>query len=169
MSEINGMGLLGPIMADEDSSKVEKTEQLNSNDFDNWVGVVKTEIPQCAIDVIEEAKEQEYSLFKAMSVNDKSKEFRDWIESATNQELFARAWIVGYEETYYLVKMKNLNAVFCYLAYHTHDKYWSLASNGTDEVTVFHTRKELENAGFGEVFTSSLFEVFERKERELIC
>lgn len=109
MSEINGMGLLGPIMADEDSSKVEKTEQLNSNDFDNWVGVVKPEIPQCAIDVIEEAKEQEYSLFKAMSVNDKSKEFRDWIESATNQELFARAWNDGciVKESKYVVTDGN--------------------------------------------------------------
>ena len=30
MSEMNGMGLLGPIMADEDSSSVEKTEQSES-------------------------------------------------------------------------------------------------------------------------------------------
>lgn len=156
---MRGIGIQNLIMTDKGVTKAEKSERLNLNDYDNWVGVVKPEIPQCAIDVIEEAKKQGYSLFKAMNINDKSEEFRDWIESAENQESFACAWIVGYEETYYLVKMKNLNATFCYLAYHIHDKYWSLASNGTDEVAVFHTRKELDAAGFGEVFTSSLFEV----------
>ena len=156
---MRGIGIQSPIMTDKDVTKAEKSERLNLNDCDNWVGVVKPEIPQCAIDVIEEAKKQGYSLFKAMNINDKSEEFCNWIESAENQESFACAWIVGYEETYYLVKMKNLNAVFCYLAYHIHDKYWSLASNGTDEVAIFHTRKELDAAGFSEVFTSSLFEV----------
>lgn len=121
------------------------------------------EIPQCAIDVIENSKEQGISLIEAMNILGKTMEFCHWIDLPTNQELFARAWLDGYEETRYLVKMKNLNAVFCYLAYHIHDKYWSLASNGTDEVAVLHTRKELEKAGFGEVFTSSLFEVEEVK------
>lgn len=165
-------GVFGQIMADEDILKAGKTEQLNPNDFDDWVGVVKPKIPQCAIDVLKKSKEQGHTLLRAMNLNYKveefykNKEFRNWIGLPANQESFALAWIVGYEETEetrYLVKMKNLNAVFCCLAYHIHDKYWSLASNGTDEVAVLHTRKELEEAGFGEVFTSSLFEVEEVK------
>ena len=163
---MNGMGLLGPIMADEDSSKVEKTEQLNPNDFDNWVGVVKPEIPQCAIDVIEEAKEQEYSLFKAMSVNDKSKEFCDWIESATNQELFARAWIEGYKlkkGKRYQVRLKGLDKDLEYLNF-KHGHVWVFSDNiENEEYRTKHTRKELEEAGFGEVFNSPLFEVEEVK------
>ena len=127
----------------------------------------KVEIPQCAIDVIENAKEEGHSLSKAMDIMGKTKDFCDWIDLPTNQELFARAWLDGYEETRYLVKMKNLNAVFCYLAYDKRNKYWSLASNGTDQVDILHTRKELEEAGFGEVFTSSLFEVLDFKKGEL--
>lgn len=156
---MRGIGIQRPIIANGKYSKMGSEEQQK-----NLEAVV---LPQCAIDVIKKAKEQEHSLFKAMNINNKSDEFRHWIESPTNQELFARGWLDGYEETRYLVKMKNLNAVFCYLAYHIHDKYWSLASNGTDEVAVLHTRKELEDAGFGEVFTSSLFEVFDFKKGEL--
>ena len=153
MSEMNGMGLLGPIMADEDSSSVEKTEQSES------VVNKKVEIPQCAIIVIENAKEQGHSLSKAMDIIGKTKTFCDWIGLPENQELFARAWLDGYEEARYLVKMKNLNAIFCYLAYDKNNKYWSLASHGTDQIAILHTREQLERAGFGEVFTSSLFEV----------
>ena len=157
IGEKTGVKALGPIMRDKDHSGAENLKQAEG------VASTKIEIPQCAIDVIESAKEQGYSLSKAMDIMGKTMEFCHWIDLPTNQELFARAWLDGYEEARYLVKMKNLNAVFCYLAYHIHDKYWSLASNGTDQVAVLHTRKELEKAGFGEVFTSSLFEVEEVK------
>lgn len=156
MSEMNSMGLLGPIMADEkvkDSSKAGNVEQSES------VMNKKVEIPQCAIDVIENAKEQGHSLSKAMDIFGKTKTFCDWIGLPENQELFARAWLDGYEEARYLVRMKNLNAIFCYLAYDKNNKYWSLASHGTDQIAILHTREQLERAGFGEVFTSSLFEV----------
>ena len=148
-----GIGALGPIMADEDHSGAEKQRQAEG------VTSTKVEIPQCAIDVIENAKEQEYSLSKAMDIMGKTMEFCHWIDLPTNQELFARAWLDGYEEARYLVKMKNLNAIFCYLAYDKSNKYWSLANHETDQIAILHTRKELEEAGFGEVFTSSLFEV----------
>lgn len=157
IGEKTGVKALGPIMRDKEHSGAEKLKQAEG------VASTKVGIPQCAIDVIEHSKEQGYSLSKAMDIMGKTMEFCHWIDLPTNQELFARAWLDGYEEARYLVKMKNLNAVFCYLAYHIHDKYWSLASNGTDQVAVLHTRKELEKAGFGEVFTSSLFEVEEVK------
>lgn len=153
MSEMNGMGLLGPIMADEDNLKVEKAEQSET------VVNKKVEIPQCAIDVIENAKEKGHSLYKAMDIFGKTKTFCDWIDLPANQEIFARAWIDGHEEARYLVKMKNLNAFFCYLAYDKSNKYWTLANHGTDQIAILHTQEELEEAGFGEVFTSSLFEV----------
>ena len=106
---MRGIGIQSPIMTDKGVTKAEKSERLNLNDYDNWVGVVKPEIPQCAIDVIEEAKKQGYSLFKAMNINDKSEEFRDWIEKPENQEVFARAWSEGYiiKETKYVVTDGN--------------------------------------------------------------
>lgn len=103
MSEMNGMGLLGPIMADEDSSKVGNVEQSES------VVNKKVEIPQCAIDVIENAKEKGHSLYKAMDIFGKTKTFCDWIDLPANQEIFARAWIDGYivKESKYVVTDGN--------------------------------------------------------------
>lgn len=130
------------------------------------------EIPQCAIDVIREAvQKQKATLLEAMNANDKSEEFRNWIDLPTNQELFARAWIEGYIETRYFVKVRNLNSVFCYLVYDVNNECWSWENDKIDRGQVIvrdqsifrHTRKELEGAGFGEVFTSSLFELEEVK------
>lgn len=77
------------------------------DDLKNLDEVAKVEIPQCAIDIIENAKERGYTLFGAMNVNYKSKEFRDWIETTEHQELFARAWNEGYE-----VEEENSNPLF---------------------------------------------------------
>lgn len=73
----------------------------------------------------------------------------------------------GYEvekEKRYIVKMKNLKALFCYLAHSNHDDYWSLTCSKMNGFSTNHTRKELEDAGFGEVFNSPLFEVEEVTE-----
>ena len=67
------------------------------DDLKNLDEVAKVEIPQCAINVIKNAKEKGYTLFGAMNVNYKSEEFCDWIITAEHQELFARAWIEGYK------------------------------------------------------------------------
>lgn len=70
----------------------------------------------------------------------------------------------GYEvekEKRYTVKMKNLRALFCYLAYIPDEGYWSLMASGGESIIIKHTRKELEEAGFGDVFNSPLFEVEE--------
>lgn len=77
--------------------------------LDEFAKLTKVEIPQCAIDEIEGAKKQGYSLFKAMNINDKSGEFRDWIELPANQETFARAWNEGYvvKESKYVVTDGN--------------------------------------------------------------
>ena len=145
--------IMPPIITNKSCSKAGEVEQSES------IVNKKVEIPQCAIVVIENAKEQGHSLSRAMDIFGKTKTFCDWIGLPENQELFARAWLDGYEEARYLVRMKNLNAIFCYLAYDKNNKYWSLASHGTDQIAILHTREQLERAGFGEVFTSSLFEV----------
>lgn len=98
--------IMPPIITNKSCSKVGSVEQSES------VVNKKVEIPQCAIDVIENAKEKGHSLYKAMDIFGKTKTFCDWIDLPANQEIFARAWIDGYEEARYLVKMKNLNAFF---------------------------------------------------------
>ena len=59
------------------------------------------------------------------------------------------------------MKMKNLRALFCYLAYISDEGYWTFMASGGKSIVIKHTRKELEDAGFGEVFNCPLFEIEE--------
>lgn len=95
------------------------------------------------------------------------KELLRWVYHERNQETLAAAWINGYtveKEKRYLVKMKNLRALFCYLAYIPDEGYWTFMASGGESIVIKHTRKELEKAGFGEVFNSPLFEIEEVEE-----
>lgn len=84
-----------------------------------------------------------------------------------NQNLFVRAWLDGYEvekEKQYLVKMKDLETGFNFLNRHKTENYWLFSSK--DETLVYqacHTRKELEEAGFGWTFDCEYFEIEEVK------
>ena len=74
----------------------------------------------------------------------------------------------GYEvekEKRYLVKLKGIKSSECYLNCVGNAKNWIVADK-TEHAHILtkHTRKELEEAGFGEVFNSPLFEVEEVTE-----
>lgn len=95
-----------------------------------------------------------------------TKKVYDWIvESLENQEIFARAWLDGYEvekEKRYLVKMKNIYNHSSMLKLDSITGRWFFGSEkymcGSLEK---HTRKELEDAGFGWVFDCPGIEVKE--------
>lgn len=118
----------------------------------------KVTIPQFVADWIEECKNDDFHLFGAMegiSFNQKKLDY--WFREDDNMELFARAWLDGYEveqEKRYTVKLKNTNDYLneTEVGFHFYDNY---RNNGK------FTRKEIEDAGFGEVFNSPLFEVEE--------
>lgn len=66
------------------------------------------------------------------------------------------------KEKRYLVKIKGLNPSYSVLKYQPYDKSWFFGREQEyDFFRLHHTRKELEEAGFGEVFNSPLFEVEE--------
>lgn len=121
-------------------------------------------VPQYVADWIEECKDDDFHLFGAMegiSLNQKKLDY--WFREDDNMELFARAWLDGYtveEEKLYLVKIKG---VACpYLNYDTINELWFYNQKIEGAYTkTKHTRKELEEAGFGEVFNSPLFEIKE--------
>lgn len=82
-----------------------------------------------------------------------------------NSDTYARAWLDGYEvekEKRYIVKMKGLNEDNSYLNYDSIDDEWYLtdAENGP-VVGTHHTRKQLEEAGFGWVFDCPGIEIEE--------
>ncbi|MGP0407086.1 DUF1642 domain-containing protein, partial [Streptococcus pneumoniae] len=71
----------------------------------------KVKVPQFMADWIDYFKKNgDWDLFQAMDYLFGKKEIREWLEYKNNQDLFARAWLDGYEvekEKRYLVTLKN--------------------------------------------------------------
>lgn len=129
----------------------------------------KPVVPQFVADWIEECKNDDFHLFGAMEgISSNQKKLDYWFREDDNMEIFARAWLDGYEiekEKRYRVKVKGMNRINGYLAYNKINGAWYFGISGNSKNhSTNHTRKELEKAGFGEVFNSPLFEVEEVKE-----
>ena len=117
--------------------------------------------PQCVADWIEVCKEHlTTSLYTAMNPNfmkenNQSFDLILWIKKTSNQEIFARAWIFGYEvekEKRYLVKLKGIFKGCEYLNF-KFGRVWTFSNEEeNEEYRTCHTKKELEDAGFGWVF-----------------
>ena len=130
----------------------------------------KVQIPQFVADWIEVCKEHlTSSLYLAMTPsflksNNQGIELTLWIKK--NEETFARAWLDGYEfekEKRYLVKVKG-NIKENMLVYGEFvERYFFTKSSSLYNVIHFHTRKELEDAGFGWVFDCPGIEIEEVK------
>ena len=122
----------------------------------------KVKVPQFIADKIEYCKQTDgYSLFYAMDYCYNFNDCAEWLES--NEDKFARAWLDGYEvENRYRVKMKGIVNALSFLSYHKKADIWTVTDiNNSNDHRTHHTRKELEEAGFSEVFNSPLFETVE--------
>lgn len=129
----------------------------------------KVTVPQFVADWIEECKNDDFHLFGAMEgISSNQKKLDYWFREDDNMELFARAWLDGYtveKEKRYLVKMKGISSNMCYL--NRVGNKWIIA--GIDEHTGMniytkHTKKQLEEAGFGWVFDCPGIEIEEVPE-----
>ena len=124
-------------------------------------------IPQCVADVIEDAREKSPELEDALHYTwgNGTKEFTEWYNKKFNRDLFARAWLDGYdveEEKRYLVKFKGFNSSYIILKHRHYGNTWFLG--GEQEYEFYrshHTRKQLEEAGFGWVFSCEVIEIEE--------
>lgn len=123
----------------------------------------KVMIPRFIADWIVQAKEDGYNIAGAINEAPRGT-VDDWLE-LENVDIFAEAWVNGYhieKEKRYLVKMKNMDKDFTILKFDKIRGSWYLGNDTDYSYTkVAHTRKELEDAGFGEVVNSPLFEVEE--------
>ena len=119
-------------------------------------------VPQFVADFIAEQKKLGHTLSYSIDAS-MSDRVAEWYWD--NSELFALAWIFGYEveeEKRYLVKMKDVEINFNFLNRHRNENYWIFSSK--DEHILYqthHTRKELEEAGFGWVFDCEGIEIEE--------
>lgn len=134
----------------------------------------KPVVPQFVADWYEENKDDfEGNLFRCAhnipSTFDGAKlnEFERWFLNASIKafQILVNMHQFGYtvkKEKRYLVKMKSLGTNFSFLNLNKTHNHWMFSSkNECDIYQVRHTRKELEKAGFREVFNSPLFEVEE--------
>lgn len=126
-------------------------------------------VPQCVHKYIQEAKEYNWDLQDLMkSIDDEdSNDLQRWFYHECNQETLARAWLDGYEveeEKRYLVKIKG-NIKENVLVYgELLERYFFTKSLSLDNAIYSHTRKELEEAGFGWVFDCPGIEIEEVNE-----
>nr|DAS50837.1 MAG TPA: Protein of unknown function (DUF1642) [Caudoviricetes sp.] len=151
-----------------DAPGAETARQIFLQDLEQLDEPEKPVVPQFVADWIEECKNDDFHLFGAMeaiSLNRKKLDY--WFREDDNMELFARAWLDGYtvEEKRYLVRVKGIDGYGRYLNKASSSKRYCFAS----EIERYgyitkHTRKELEEAGFGWVFDCEGVEVEEVKE-----
>lgn len=125
----------------------------------------RTTIPQYIADKIEYARKYDYTIFGAMMMTGRDDDFYDWLWADDNMELFARAWLDGYEvekEKRYKVVMPNVSSSGGVLTRIKHDDSWIwIDTLGTIVEGRIHTRKQLEEAGFGWVFDCPGIEIEE--------
>jgi phage protein len=126
----------------------------------------KVKIPQFVAEIIEYYKGQNATLYDALREKNFNKQYSEWLLNEQNAyNKVARAWLDGYEvekEKRYLVKLRNNNEEIDYLV--------DTKSNGLRFYSTIytknrtHTRTELEEAGFGWVFSCEGVEVEEVEE-----
>lgn len=138
---------------------IKKIEQLDESK--------KVTVPQFVADWIEECKNDDFHLFGAMEgISSNQKKLDYWFREDDNMELFARAWLDGYEvekEKQYYVRFKGMESDdFNYLNFIKFQQAWVLSSIKLDKkFRTEHTRKQLEEAGFGWVFDCEGIEIEE--------
>jgi hypothetical protein len=123
-------------------------------------------VPPFVADVIEGAREESPELEDAFKYawEVATIEFREWFRKLENRNNFARAWLDGYEveeEKRYLVRFKGLDKDLEYLNF-KHGHVWVFSDNiENEEYRTAHTRKQLEDANFGWVFSCEGIEIEE--------
>lgn len=129
----------------------------------------KVVVPQFVAEIIEYYKGQNATIYDALREKNFNKQYSEWLLNEQNAyDKVARAWLDGYEvkqEKRYRVKMKGIDTNFNFLNRHRNENYWIFSSK--DKNTLYqthHTRKELEEAGFGWVFSCKGVEIEEVKD-----
>lgn len=127
----------------------------------------KITIPQFVADWIEEGKKHCKDVSDLFDFDFTNKEVGNWFLQEKPFDLVARAWLDGYEiekEKWYLVKAKGVYFNSC-LVFEKINKKWFFSSiYEIDHQRGYHTRKELESAGFGWVFDCPGIEIKEVEE-----
>lgn len=132
----------------------------------------KPVVPQFVADHLKKSKEVGSDLQNAMNSSAIHEEVDLWLYTDNNMDVFARAWLDGYEvepekEKRYLVKMKGVSGEDRYLNHEVYGDWYINNKQETHHFKVLHTYKELEDAGFGWVFECPGVEVEEVEDEKI--
>ncbi|HEM4453299.1 DUF1642 domain-containing protein [Streptococcus suis] len=121
----------------------------------------KVEVPAFIDSYIRYAKAEGMSLFIAMD-NAQNKE-SEWI--IKNEDIFTRAWLFGYQvekERLYTVEVPSITDGMNMLHHSDNDWYFDEdINNSTSGDSRYHTKFDIEQAGFGWVFDCSGVKIVE--------
>ena len=137
--------------------------QMGKKSFINMIEKLdepqKVTVPKYVADLIEYAKENDWDLedtFLYIPDELDDSDVYKWFYTKGNMDIFARAWLDGYEvekEKRYIVKIRGVDSRTNYLYYGEGSKTWLFKAKLIDGLfRKTHTRKELEDSGFGWVF-----------------
>ena len=130
-------------------------------------------IPKNIANYIYYCKENKFTLFGALSPIGKfgeslAESFKgDVLKCSSwarhNSDEFAKAWVNGYRilEPRYQVKVKAVTGSTKYLVYGEVSDTWYFGKGESINLRALHTKKELEDAGFGWVFHCNGIKTYE--------
>ena len=140
----------------QDFSRAKWRDGYEQGKVEGMVEREKVKVKQFVADWIEHCRGLGYSLYQSMELVHENAEIKKWFIFVDNQGLFARAWLDGYEveeEKRYLVKVKGVSGYCRYLnKVLSSEEYFFASKNEINGYRTKHTRKQLEEAGFGWVF-----------------
>ena len=126
----------------------------------------QVKVPQFVAEIIEYYKGQNATLYDALREKNFNKQYNEWLMNEQDAyDKVAREWLDGYEvekEPKYTVMVKGVSGYGRYLNKALLSKEYFFASeNEVSGYRTKHTRKELEEAGFGWVFDCEGIEIEE--------
>ena len=136
-----------------------ETVSIDENFIYKSIEQEKATIPKFVADWIEECKAKEKRLLTALLYT--PEKVNSWVDNSENQELFARAWLDGYEvekDKKYIVTLKSSGQK---LYYHTKDEDYIFSSYDGVFYSGYHTKTDLEENGMSWVFDCEGLEVQE--------
>lgn len=124
-------------------------------------------VPQRVHEFIKDMVNDKVDLIRALNLFLVDTEHRKWIEQGNNQELFACGYMFGskaQESARYSVRVKSASAENDYLNCYISLNEWGFSNaNETNDYRIYHTREQLDEAGFGWVFNCPGIECIEKE------
>ncbi|HGP9672040.1 TPA: DUF1642 domain-containing protein [Streptococcus pneumoniae] len=152
---------------EQDFSRAKWREGYEQGKIEGMVEREKVKVPRFVAEWIEEVRKACKDVVELFEFDFTNDEVRKWFMQERPFDLVARAWLDGYEvekEKRYLVKVKGVHFTNYLISGNRKDIWFFHSAYEPEHQIIAHTRKELEEAGFGWVFDCPGIEIEEVEE-----